>query len=82
MVIEVWMIKDNKTYSIIFSALPDQLHNYISTLQKMIDSFKLQYQFHSATKSGEQERRNGGSFGHEAYSSKLLIKQQAFALGQ
>ena len=41
-VIEVWMIKDNKTYSIIFSALPDQLHNYISTLQKMIDSFKLQ----------------------------------------
>jgi hypothetical protein len=41
-VIEVWMIKHNKTYSIIFSALPDQLHNYISTLQKMIDSFKLQ----------------------------------------
>ncbi len=41
-VIEVWMIKDNKTYSIIFSALPDQLHNYISTLQKMIDSFKIQ----------------------------------------
>lgn len=41
-VIEVWMIKDNKTYSIIFSVLPDQLHNYISTLQKMINSFRLQ----------------------------------------
>ena len=41
-VIEVWMLKDNKTYSIIFSALPDQLPNYISTLKRMVDSFKLQ----------------------------------------
>lgn len=39
--ISVSTVYNNKRYSLVFSATPSQMPNYVSIAQKMFDSFKL-----------------------------------------
>jgi len=38
---ELWTIKNNKVYDITYSALPSTYSDHLSTIQKMIDSFRI-----------------------------------------
>ena len=38
---ELWTIKNNKVYDVTYTALPNRYADYLPTIQKMIDSFKI-----------------------------------------